>query len=184
VLDVGGATGHQALAIRRVRPDIHVTVTDVSAKACEAARQFGLSARQESVHDLRWRSDRCHAVICSDVLYYDPDIDGSTWGALSRVVASSGVLIIRGPNRAGMIRRAGARQNALATRLPWFNPEHLYVFTRSYLKARLTEAGLHRVRTLPSPIGRGSRAARFAGRIACGLRLPITPSLVTLARKP
>jgi hypothetical protein len=116
------------------------------------------------------------------VLYYEPDI-GQMWETLARIVRPGGSLIIRGPNRTGTIRRAGGQQDPLETRLHGLNPEHLYVFTRAYLEARLAEVGFSGVRTLPSPVGQGSRLATLAGRIACSLGLPVTPSVVTVARK-
>jgi SAM-dependent methyltransferase len=183
VLDVGGATGHLALAIWRIRPDVDLTVTDVSELACAEAKALGLHAVQASVAGLGDWLPQYDVVICSDVLYYEPDI-GPVWETLSGIVRPGGSLIIRGPNRTDTIRHAGAEQDALSTQVRGLNPEHLYVFTRGYLEARLAEVGFTRIRTLPSPVGQGSRLATFAGRVACGLGLPVTPSVVTVARKP
>jgi SAM-dependent methyltransferase len=182
VLDVGGAMGHLALMIWNIRPDVDLTVTDVSEDACRKARTCGLHALPVSVAGLRWLP-QYDAVICSDVLYYEPNI-GQVWETLSGIVRPGGSLIIRGPNRTDTIRHAGGKQHPLSTRLRGFNPEHLYVFTREYLEARLAEVGFTGVRTLPSPVGTGSRLATLAGRVACTLGLPVTPSVVTIARKP
>jgi SAM-dependent methyltransferase len=183
VLDVGGATGHLALAIWDIRPDVDLTVTDVSEDACEQARASGLHAVPVSVAGLGGWLPQYDAVICSDVLYYEPNIK-PVWETLSGIVRPGGSLVIRGPDRTGTIRHAGAEQHPLETRLRGFNPEHLYVFTREYMEARLAEVGFSGIRTLPSPVGQGSRFATLAGRVACILGLPVTPSIVTIARKP
>jgi SAM-dependent methyltransferase len=183
VLDVGGATGHLALAIWQIRPDVDLTVTDVSERACAEAKALGLHAMQVSVAGLSDWLPQYDAVICSDVLYYEPDI-GPVWETLARIVRPGGSLVIRGPNRTGTIRRAGTKQDPFSTRLHGFNPEHLCVFTRAYLEERLTEVEFTGIRTLPSPVGQGSRLATLAGRVACNLGPPVTPSVVTIARKP
>jgi SAM-dependent methyltransferase len=183
VLDVGGATGHLALAIWRIRPDVELTVTDVSERACAEAKALGLHAMQVSVAGLDGWLPQYDAVICSDVLYYEPDIS-PVWETLARIVRPGGSLIIRGPDRAEVIRHAGGKQHPLSTRLRGLNPEHLYVFTRAYLGARLAEVEFTEIRTLPSPFGQGSRLAMLAGRVACALGFPVTPSVVTVARKP
>jgi SAM-dependent methyltransferase len=183
VLDVGGAMGHLALMIWNIRPDVDLTVTDVSEDACRKAKTFGLHTMPVSVAGLGDWLPQYDVVICSDVLYYEPNI-GQVWETLSGIVRPGGSLVIRGPNRTDTIRHAGTEQDALSTQVRGLNPEHLYVFTRGYLEARLAEVGFTGIRTLPSPVGQGSRFATLAGLVACTLGLPVTPSVVTIARKP
>jgi 2-polyprenyl-3-methyl-5-hydroxy-6-metoxy-1,4-benzoquinol methylase len=83
VLDVGGAQGHLMNLVRAARPDLETWVHDISRSATSfASRHFGLPAICGDFNSLRAAGRTYDAVVLSDVLYYEADLDGS--GAPSR----------------------------------------------------------------------------------------------------
>lgn len=199
VLDVGGAEGHLLACLREARPDLQLEVSDVSEEACRAARSRGLRAVRASVAELARRTDSFDALLLIDVAYYEPDVR-TMWEAVARLVAPSGLLLLRVPNKLAWIRlAAGVRRaldrgwrDGLTTHVPFFNPEHVLAFSRPYLARRLAALGFSRVSFLPSPLlvrsprvrsllGGAYLAARAVGRLPGS---PVcTPSLLVVAER-
>lgn len=201
VLDVGGAKGHLMEQVRRRRRDLRITVHDISETACSwASKQYGFETILGDVAALDAKRVEYDLVVLSDVIYYEPE-PKLLWNALSRLVKNGGSVILRVPNKLRLIRACQRlREIGISPgekhpqdRVRFFNPEHLYIFSRRYLEARLSSTGFVDIRTVPSPmlVSKSSRLlcttlyqiARVV-RIASLGRWIATPSLVMTARKP
>lgn len=158
ILDVGGAKGHLLDAVRRRRPDLSLVLNDLSQAACDAAsREFGLRSVCGGLATLEALGQAFDVVVMSDVLYYEPDLP-AVWRLLPRLVAPGGTVLIRVPNRLAWIRAGEALRRVWrrirggrATKIRFYNPEHLYSFSRSFLIGRLSAIGFTDVRGWPSP---------------------------------
>ena len=201
VLDVGGAKGHLLDAVRRRRADLRLALTDVSETACGWARQvYGLRAICGSITTLERLGERFDVVVLSDVLYYEPDAP-ALWRVLPKLVADDGAVVIRVPNSFATIRAAQLALRLISTRNAWaqrdriafFNPEHLFVFSRGFLARKLKSLGFHTVVTHPAEllIPNGKRGlARllwlWCARATYALtfrQVILTPSLLVSARR-
>lgn len=199
VIDIGGAHGHLLVALRRRRPDMDLTVCDMSTQACaHAESQYRLRAICATIPELVGLREAFDLVLMIDVLYYEPDIQQS-WKAISHLAGQSGTVVMRLPNRLALIKtwqqlaRGFRRFEGLQSSLRFFNPEHIYVFSRQYLKARLASLGFSSIEFLPSPLLSGSNRLRSLGsalfegaQLVSGLtrrRRTITPSLLVVARR-
>ena len=204
VLDIGGATGELLAIIRNLRPDVRLTLNDLSQSACELARsKFGVETRRGNLPSLLHDAVGYDTVVCSDVLYYEPRID-QVWPALGQLVNSRGTLLIRVPNRAYAIAAAqrwyqftayltGRANDPRVSHVPFFNPEHLYILRRGYIEQRLVQNGFPKVVARPShPLCGGllkGMLARTVHRIAVALwhlssqRAIVTPSMLIIASR-
>jgi 2-polyprenyl-3-methyl-5-hydroxy-6-metoxy-1,4-benzoquinol methylase len=202
VLDVGGAQGDLMNLVRQLHPGARVVVSDLSEAAVRHAReQFGLEGIAGDISSLAQRGESYDVVVLSDVLYYDPAI-ADVWRALRTLVRPGGHVIIRVPNKIGLIRfrqaiaglTAGRSGTDRRTGVAHFNPAHSYILTRRYLSHRLMDAGFVEIRELTSPPlvpGRGvlrlaARAyyrAAQALRAASGGSVILTPGMVIVAKR-
>lgn len=205
VLDIGGAKGHLMNMLRTRRPDIAMTVSDLSADACAHAREvFGFSTIQGDVRVLGDQQKRWDVVVLSDVLYYEPRIS-QFWDQLRRILRAGGAVVIRVPNKLGLLvlgqilwrATHRLRDREMQSSLRFFNPEHSFVFPRKYLARRLTSVGCSQVVVHPSPplgaalpdstlgswqsLGRalGYRLARGIASVSGG-RFILTPGMVVV----
>ncbi|HVP28627.1 MAG TPA: class I SAM-dependent methyltransferase [Myxococcota bacterium] len=198
VLDVGGAKGHLLDAVRRRRPDLALVLNDLSEAACEAAsREFGLRTICGGLATLEALGESFDVVVMSDVLYYEPDLP-AVWRLLPRLVAPGGSVLIRVPNRLAWIRVAEGLRRAWrrvgggrATRIRFYNPEHLYSFSRGFLLERLRAIGFTDVRAWPSPLlSRGPSDLRVrtlhlaASWIHRATGRVVSPAMVVEGRRP
>jgi hypothetical protein len=93
------------------------------------------------------------------VIYLEPELQ-KQWGGLANLLAKNGVVIIRAPNKYVLIRLwqfmirviNGWAQPEMQDHMTFFNPEHLYVFSRRYLVTRLKGLGFNQVTTIPSEL--------------------------------
>lgn len=197
VLDVGGATGEQMALLQRRRPDLELTIADLSQGACrEAESRHGFRTVCASIGGLAVLAEHYDVVLLSDVIYYEADV-AMLWATLLALVSHTGAAIIRVPNRLALIRAAHrvsrlgpARRARVRDRIPFFNPEHLFVFSRSFLTARLRDAGFDRITFQPSPLlAAGTidtpailyEAFARATHVLSGGRVVATPSMVVTA---
>jgi SAM-dependent methyltransferase len=189
VLDVGGAKGHLMQMVHRERPDLDLTLTDLSVDSCHHVESaLGFRAICTSVANLRFHLDTYDVVVCSDVLYLEPDVAAS-FDAIRLLVKPGGTLIVRGPNKAAWIQWAQyfTRQTKEA---PGFNPEHVYVLTRPFLANVLApdftnikfEAATPLSEHFPmlGPVNRV--AANVISSLTGGRFMPI-PSMITVAER-
>jgi SAM-dependent methyltransferase len=198
VLDIGGAKGHAMAALRARRPDLSLTVNDLSREACEhASRHFGLRTIPGPLAALRSSTERYDVVALIDVMYYEPDLT-ALWTALSSLVKPGGVVLMRIPNRSWFLRTSerlkdrlrSAANRRMATHVSGFNPEHLYAFSRRYLGGALVRLGFGEPQFEPAcMLGTNGTCHRVAFAVAgaiaslSGGRLVITPSQIVIARK-
>ena len=140
-------------------------------------------------------------VVMSDVIYYEPE-PAKLWTLLPNLVAPGGIVIIRVPNRLLLIRLAQAirrfvtskRARDMRDRIMFFNPEHLFIFSRRLLTRRLSSLGFDPVTVWPSELlTPGAQTRRLhtlyyqvARLVHLGTlrRLTITPSLLLVGRRP
>jgi hypothetical protein len=143
---------------------------------------------------------RFDVVMLIDVAYYEEDVQ-HLWQALHGLLDAGGVLVMRIPNKflplllkERAIRIFGnERTKKFRTTISFFNPEHIYLFTRRYLRTRLRNAGFSSVRYLPTPALADEESSSFllraqyvAARIISALtfgRLITTPSMLVIARR-
>ena len=198
VLDIGGARGDLMAQVATRRADLKVVVNDVSEVATSwAARHFGLATLTGDAGVLAAHREQYGIVVLSDVLYYEPNLR-VLWDALSRLVAPGGAVVIRVPNKTVPIRlgqlyyrliRSRARR-LMQDRIPFFNPEHIFIFRQQYLHRRLAKMGFQQVRALPSPpavgsLGAGVTSAFFRVSQAVNwlsrYQIVVTPSMLVVA---
>jgi SAM-dependent methyltransferase len=195
VLDVGGATGALMREVRAARPDLHMTLSDLSSTACQEASGNGFAVICAGIADLAHLPEPFDVVVMSDVIYYEPDIP-LLWRILPGLVAKGGTLILRVPNKlffirlSQILRQLNPRYARMADHVPFFNPEHAYIFSRSFLLRQLRQLGFT-PRCLPAralrkggwrkgAAGLLDLSARGAAALS-GERLIISPSLLVVA---
>jgi 2-polyprenyl-3-methyl-5-hydroxy-6-metoxy-1,4-benzoquinol methylase len=201
VLDIGGAKGHLMGALKRQRPDLRVVVNDLSKASCAwAESHYHLETVCGSAADLDERQEKFDVVTLIDVIYYEPRI-GELWRRLSELVVDDGIVVIRVPNKLPAIllhqwvmRRVRSRRaREMSTQITYFNPEHLYVFSRKYLTTRLSDIGFRDIRFIPAASLTPSKRwrhvhtaylhlARAVHLLSFG-RIIITSAVVVVARR-
>lgn len=186
VLDIGGAKGHFLEHLRASRPDLSLTLNDISIEACAAAKAKGFETVLGGLPALEGLSVRYDAIVLSDVLYYEPEIARS-WRVLDKL--SGSLVVFRIPWKLPLIWLAcqGQKFPSLHMDIRWFNPEHLYVLSPAYLTMRLHQLGFRHVTVRPSPLlGEGmtkDRWFRAAEWVARWTRQILTPSLIVTAER-
>lgn len=201
VIDIGGAEGHLLSTIHGVRPDLDLTLNDVSSAACAyGAEKFGLRTACAPVAELAALERTFDVLLLIDVIYYEPDLCG-LWEAVGSLLDKQTCLILRVPNKFALLSRlerlravlATAKQRSMFASIALFNPEHIYVFTRPYLLQKLRRLGFTSIEFLPSPplnrrgwangvTGTYYRAARVAHGLSGG-SLVATPAMVVVAAR-
>ncbi|RFA30938.1 hypothetical protein CAI21_02880 [Alkalilimnicola ehrlichii] len=200
ILDVGGAKGHLMAVVQRQRPDLQITVNDLSNDACaSAAAHFGFETICGGLSSLDDVVQTFDVVVMSDVIYYEADVQ-ALWRLLPSLVAPGGTLIIRIPNKLLPIklwqrlsRRLAPHKIDTRDRIPLFNPEHLFIFPPHFLAQQLHLIGFQAIQRLPSrpltkPGGKEvvqpllHTAARLVHSVSKG-RLVISPSLLLIANR-
>lgn len=199
ILDVGGAKGHLLAVLKQNRPDLNLVLNDISKDACDyALSQFGLNTICGDVNALERHITCFDVVIMSDVVYYEPELQ-KLWELLPRIVSKNSVVILRVPNKIALIRfwqfitRFIGRNIVLEMqdRIKYFNPEHLYVFSRRYMLTRLKKIGFSEVTIIPSELLKQDQCdllqrlyyyfSKVVSMLSCG-KLVITPSILVIAK--
>lgn len=199
ILDIGGAKGHLLATLKQRRSDLSFVVNDLSKEACHyAASKYGFQTIWGDVNALERTCSQYDVVIMSDVIYYEPELQ-KLWRLLPHLVSKNGTVIIRVPNRLAFIRFwqlmtrtiTSSADREMQDRIKFFNPEHLYVFSRSYLLSRLKKLGFLQVVAVPSELLVQKRGVLwhhlyyYLGKllwILSGGKLIITPSLLVIAK--
>lgn len=166
LLDIGGGQGHLLAKINERRPDLDLALNDLSRKSCNYVRKhYGFKTICGIISNLAQLTDRFDIILLIDVIYYEPDIK-RLWNVINNLLNHSGTLIIRVPNKLELIRlnqklfSAISSRNAMVNPKPsirFFNPEHIYIFSKSYLEQRLKKIGFSKTIALPSPLLRKSQ---------------------------
>lgn len=196
VLDIGGARGHLLSQIKDLRPDLRLTLSDVSGVAChDATRIFGLESFVGKTADLVSLGRTWDLVLLIDVVYYEDDIRGF-WQSLRSITHPGSKVIFRVPNRLPYINLAHRLRSmglvrGLQTRIPRFNREHRLVLSKGYMKRRLESIGFREVVFRPSPLGVDNRSlvwhwfyqlARLANFVTRGSLSPTSSVFVMATR--
>lgn len=93
LLDVGGAEGYKAFLAQSLFGS-NVVTTDVSAEACNRAREiFNLEARPADIHSLPYADETFDMVICSETLEHVPDLRAAV-SELLRVARTAVVITV------------------------------------------------------------------------------------------
>ncbi|HJU44115.1 MAG TPA: methyltransferase domain-containing protein [Vicinamibacterales bacterium] len=196
VLDIGGAKGHLMHRLSVRRGDLRLTVHDVSRAATEWARErWGFETICGDLDVLEEHSNRYDVIVLSDVLYYEPDLR-RLWDLLGRLLAPNGSLVIRVPNKKGLILAAQRafelchppKSRTTQSAVRFYNPEHLYILGRRYLVRRLRQLGFAQIRVLPSPLLSSSFGGSVYFRLTSvmnamsGGKLVLTPGMVVIGK--
>ena len=199
VLDVGGAKGHLLAALKKSRPDLHLVLNDLSKSSCDHARlTYNLETILGGLNELEQISSRFDVIILSDVIYYEPELC-RLWNALARLVSKGGTVILRVPNKTALIRFWQLLVHAITPfakkemqdTIKFFNPEHLYIFSRGYLLKRLKVIGFQEIFYKPSELLVKESSVWLSALLfsVCNViwivsckRLIITPSLLIICK--
>lgn len=199
VLDVGGAKGHLLATVRQLRKDLSLVLNDLSVTACDFGRaQYGLETICGGIDALESLSEQFDVVVLSDVIYYEPEIE-RLWSWLARVVSEKGTIVIRVPNHLPLIKLwskieqmvKSQRAREMRSQVRFFNPEHLYVFSKPYLARRLRGMGFLSVQVFPSALLGGGMdwhltILEWMANICCTVsdgKVITTPSMVVVGRR-
>lgn len=139
-------------------------------------------------------------VIMSDVLYYEPHLS-RIWNLLPRLICDGGSVVIRVPNKLPLIKffqfvrqlTVSRAKRDLQSHIKHFNPEHIYVFSQSYLLSRLRHFYFSQSMAIPSELlvqgPQGEfwqvlcyRLAKALATLSHG-RIIVTPSFLVMAKK-
>lgn len=160
VLDVGGGKGHLLNMIKHRRPDLFLTLNDISSISCEYAKeQFGLEVVCGAIPTLSSLKEKFKIILFIDVIYYESAIS-KVWEVADMITDSeSGSIFIRIPNKLGLIKFKNFLNRNFFRKTPekpiaevkHFNTEHIFLFSKKYLYNRLKSAGFNKVVFKPSP---------------------------------
>ena len=200
VLDVGGAKGHLLAMLKKRRPDLNFVLNDLSKEACDHAEsEYDFKTILGGIDELEKVSFQFDVIILSDVIYYEPDLR-KLWDVLPRLISDNGTVIIRVPNKLALVRSwqfirritSSHSRYKMQTSIKYFNPEHLFVFSRQYLLKRLKSLGFNHPLAVPSELLINQKKqlryslfyylCKIVWLISFGLII-ITPSLLVVARK-
>ena len=203
ILDAGCGTGGLIRRLAPAHPGWTWTGIDLSAVACEAARErTGADIRLGSVTELPFGDGSFDAVVSCDVLYHVED-DGAALREAARVLRPGGLIVVNVPayrwlwsyhdravhsvrryGRAELAGKLGRAGFAEVRAGPW----NTLLFPLVVLRRKLlpAPAGGSDVRTYPALAEVVARAALALERcwMATGLRLPFGSSIFATARKP
>lgn len=200
VLDIGGAKGHLLAVLKIRRPDLHFVLNDISKDACDHAKsRYGFQTIVGGINKLEEASSRFDLIILSDVIYYESELR-RLWNVLPRLVSEKGTIIIRVPNKLALIRSwqllnrtiTRSANSEMQDNIRFFNPEHLFVFSRQYLSMRLKNIGFERVFSKPSELlvnGRNDWMHPLLYYVCKAIsilsfeKIIITPSLLVIAKR-
>lgn len=156
VIDIGGAQGHLLKTVRELRPDLDVTLNDLSSNACDyATSNYGIKSICCRLSELQSEKKVYDLVLLIDVLYYESKID-KAWETISNLARDS--VIIRIPNKLSLIKIILLLKNVFSPRekrdmtdhIDLLNPEHSYIFSDQYIKRRLHSLGFTKTKIMPS----------------------------------
>lgn len=200
VLDIGGAKGHLLATLKSRRPDLDCYLNDLSKTACHRAEaKYGFKTITGTVNALENISRKFDAVILSDVIYYEPELR-RLLTLLPKLITRNGGLIIRVPNNLAMMRFYQFIKYRLLhvqdmdrqDEIRFFNPEHLYVFSRDYLINRLKGLNFTCIEVLPAALPAHDHldilcniyylVGKIVSKLSFG-KLIITPAIVVIARQ-
>lgn len=198
VLDVGGAKGHLLAMIGERRPDLRRGLNDLSSEACQWASshdQLSVFCGRFVACEFRQTFD---VITMIDVIYYEPGLH-MLWDRASSLMKDGGYLIVRVPNKLTLIRMylkifsvIFRSTRDLQATIKFLNPEHIYIFSRKYLRQRLASLGFEDVIFLPSAVLVGRPWMRWLYKLWYQMaqlvhlgslgRFIITPSLTVVGR--
>lgn len=199
ILDIGGARGDLMAQLVERRPDVRVVVHDIAeSKTNWVAENLGFATLLGGVEELAAHQGKYEVLVLSDVLYYEPNLK-ALWDVISHLLSPGGSIVIRVPNKYGLIslsqwwwRLTRTRgQQAMQDRVRFYNPEHIFICRRQYLKNRLMTMGFSDIQVLPSPpLGsrRGTALKSLLFNFAKSInvlshyKLVLTPAMVVIGR--
>ena len=203
VLDIGGGKGHLLNMLKNIRPDLEVKLNDISKNSCAFCREnFGIDSVCCNIPDLSGLKGNYNTILLIDVIYYEPLLHDMFETVNKLLSPERGTLIIRIPNKLELIKVFQLKLNLLGSaakkffqsRVKYFNPEHIYIFSKAYLKRKLIKLGFDNISFIPSPLlyegqkeedtGRQIlfKAAKIINRLSFGCSV-LTPSMIIIAGK-
>ena len=201
LIDIGGGMGHLAGMIAKRHPNWNVVFSDISERSCNyASGVLNVNTVCSSLEDLSQKtSTSFNVLLLVDILYYVQDLERA-WHSIARIIGEAeSLVILRLPNKIWWIEfrqflRRRKHDAEMADRIVGMNPEHLYVFGRSYLRNKLRSLGFDSVKFEPSPFTDSNNFMKsIALKSTCYLskllhvlsagKLCLTPSQIVVARR-
>lgn len=203
VLDIGGGKGHVLNNIKAVRPDILATLNDLSKYSCNyCSETYAIKSICSDIPDLQKLNSHFNTILLIDVIYYEPKLNEIFKTINKLLYSKQGTIIIRIPNKLKLIKSyqfllntfGSPNNKVFQSNVKHLNPEHIYIFSQSYIENKLKKTGFNKVTFIPSPLlnkakGKESflgkiffRAANIIWKLTAG-KLILTPSMVVIAKK-
>lgn len=203
VLDIGGGKGHMLNNIKAVRPDIIATLNDLSKYSCNyCSETYAIKSICSDIPNLQKINSQFNTILLIDVIYYEPKLNEIFKTINKLLYPNQGTIIIRIPNRLKLIKlhqllfnTFGSPNNKIfQSSMKYLNPEHIYIFSQSYIENKLKKTGFNKITFIPSPLlDKTKEKERFFGKIFFQFaniiwkltagKLILTPSMVVIAKK-
>ena len=203
ILDIGGGKGHLLSMIQKTRADLMVNLNDLSEYSCKFCTEtYGIQSFCCAMPDLH-KINKCYeTILLIDVIYYEQKLNDMFETINKLLISNQGTVIIRVPNKLRLIiiyqkllNVFGSQKNIFfQSKVKYFNPEHIYIFSQPYLMNKLLKTGFNNIRFIPSPMLRKDqaiesfvgqlffKAANAISRLTFG-KLILTPSMIIIAKK-
>lgn len=203
VLDIGGGKGHLLNMFAKKRTDAIVKLNDLSKQSCTfGSEEFGIDSICCGITDLSKTDEKFDTILIIDMIYYEPDLNGMFDTIDNLIRSNQGTLIIRIPNKLNYIRIfqlklkyfSSPNKRFFQDTVMFFNPEHIYIFSKYYLSKKLKELGFNNISFRPSPWLRDSQKnegvvmhilfmiSKLLNKLSFG-RLILTPAVIVIARR-
>ncbi len=203
VLDIGGGKGHLLHKIKSARPDISAVLNDLSENSCNYSFEiYAMKSICCDMPSLQKINSHFNTILLIDVIYYEPKLN-EMFKTINKLLHSKQqTIIIRIPNKLRIIKfyqfllnTFGLSKNkTFQSEIKHFNPEHIYIFTQSYILKKLKKEGFNKVTFIPSPLLNNNKVIEslsgniffWVANVICKLtigRLILTPSMVVIAKK-
>ena len=203
VLDIGGGKGHLLNIFSKIRPDTEIKLNDLSLQSCEyCSETFGIDSICCAISDLKKNGGKFNTILLIDVIYYEPQLN-EMFDTISNLLGpDQGALIIRIPNKLELIKIfqlklryfSSHKKRSFQNTVRFFNPEHIYIFSKYYINARLKKLGFSKVTFIPSPslckrrnsVNFGMQILFWVSKVINKLtfgKLILTPSMIVIATR-
>jgi len=193
ILDVGAALGHFLKLCKSY--GFEVIGCDISSKACDYARKnFNLEVYNKELRNINLPKEYFDFITIIDTLYYSENFYDDLSISYT-LLKKGGKLILRIPNKLELIKFFLFLEKILGVRGPdtvkpikFFNPEHIFIFSRPIIKKILKSIGFSKIKIL-NAIPTKSKQPLIYGfllKLVSFLNvfnIPIMPSIIIIATK-
>lgn len=118
ILDVGGYDGYISCNIKKLLPNLKITVVDINQPGLRVARERGLSIICASALELPINDDSIDIVLCFDLIEHIEE-DGKLVKEISRVLKKGGKVILTTPMQKGITFPTLSSEKSETVNLDW-----------------------------------------------------------------